>query len=276
MSIHDDSDLDLLERDLQKLAQPRGSDAELHLALRGQLAKTWQARSPRRRPPRRVALGWSAVATAAATIALVVVVTTAGSGGPGVAQAAIVHHALTAVTPPANEILHEEVVGAQNGAAIAAEWWQQTSPPYASRGIKGSAGHQGEFGDNGTTSFMYDPTTNTIYEQSDSSRPTFTDPVSQVRNELARGQAQSVGTVVVGGATLYKIDLPGGLVGYFDPNTFQPRYLDDPQRDGSVVRLRVVAYEYLPMTSANQALLSVTAQHPTAHVEVGQGGQPGK
>lgn len=278
MATNDEPKLELLERDLQALAQPRDGDAELHFALRAQLAKTWQARAPRRRLSRRAALGWSAVAAAAATIALVTFVTTSGSGGPGVAEAAIVHHALDAVTPPANEILHTKVVGTQNGVAIAAESWQQTSPPYASRGVKGPVGHQGEFADNGTTSFAYDPSTNTIYEQpSTDSRPlTFRDPVSLVRQELALGQARSVGTVVIADARLYKIDLPGGLVTYVDVNDFQPRYLDDPQQDGSVVRLHVVAYEYLPMTPSNRALLSVTAQHPTAHVEPGPSGQPRK
>jgi hypothetical protein len=157
----------------------------------------------------------------------------------------------------------------QNGVQVQAEWWQETSPPYASRGIKGSAGHQGEFSDNGTTSLEYESGTNTITEQRDSSPPTFTDPVSQVRQELARGEAHVAGTVVIGGTSLYKIDLPNGLVGYFDTNDFLPRYLDDPQRDGSVVRLRVVAYEYLPMTVPNEALLSITAQHPTAHIVAG-------
>ena len=48
-------------------------------------------------------------------------------------------------------------------------------------------------------------------------------------------------------------------MGYFDTSDYRPRYMDDPQRDGSVVRLRVVAYEYLPMTASTRALLSVTA-----------------
>jgi hypothetical protein len=213
---------------------------------------------------------------AAAAVAAVAIVGTAGSGGPADASAAIVHRVLRAVTPPANEILHTEVVGLQNGVTVVGVTWQETSPPYASRGLKGEAGHQGEFGDNGTTSFEYDPSANTIYEQHDSSRPTFADPVSQVRQELASGQAHLTGTVRIDGASLYKIDLPHGLVGYFDAGDYRPRYLDDPQRDGSVVRLRVAAYEYLPMTAANRALLSVTEQHPGARVIVGGTGESGK
>jgi hypothetical protein len=140
---------------------------------------------------------------------------------------------------------------------------------YASRVIKGPVGREGEAGDNGTTSFNYDPGTNTIIEQPDSSPSTPIDPVSEVRQELASGQAQVAGTVVIGGSSLYKIDLPNGLVGYFDTNDYRPRYMDDPQRNGSVVRVRVATYEYLPMTASNRALLSVTAQHPTARIVAG-------
>jgi hypothetical protein len=43
-------------------------------------------------------------------------------------------------------------------------------------------------------------------------------------------------------------------------------YLDNPQRDGSVVRTRVVTYAELPMTSYNAKLLSITAQHSDARV----------
>ena len=277
MTRHDDLSLRVLERDLEKLAAPREEDERVRLALRAQLAASLRPRPRRRRVlSRRIALGLPAGAAVAAAIALVTVVGTTGSGGPAIASAAIVHHALNAVTPPANEVLHVKVVGTQNGVAIAAETWQQTSAPYASRGLKGAVGRQGEFGDNGTNSFEYDPRTNTIYEQPDSSPQPFADPVSQIREELAAGQAQNVGTVVLDGKPLYKIDLPHGLVGYFDQNDFQPRYLDDPQRDGSVVRLRVVAYQYLPMTPSNRALLSVTAQHPTARIDTNPHAGTGK
>jgi hypothetical protein len=272
MTMHDDSQLELLERDLRALAEPREKDERLRLVVRSHVAAGATPR-PRRRWTR-IALGAAAVAAVAA--AVVALVGASGSSGPTVADAAVIHHALTAVTWPRNAILHDEVVGVQNGVPVAAEFWQETSPPYASRGMKGPAGHQGEFGDTGTTTLDYNPATNTISEQPDSSRPTFTDPVSQVRQELASGQAQVAGTVVIGGASLYKIDLPHGLVGYFDTTDYRPRYLDDPQRDGSVVRLRVVAYAYLPMTASNRTLLSVTAQHPTAHIVTGSTSGSGK
>jgi len=266
MTMHDESNLQLLEGDLQALAKEQENDERLRLALRRQLAERLQPRSSRRLS-RRIGFGLAAAA-AAALAAIAALVGTGGSGGPGLANAAIIHHAIKAVSCPANRILHVKVVGVQNGVAIAGETWQETSAPYADRGIKGEVGHQGEAAENGTITSQYDPGTNTIYEQPDSSSPTFNDPLSQVRKELAKGAAQVDGSVVIDGVSLYKISLPNGLVGYFDKNDYMPRYLDDPQRDGGdVVRLRVAAYEYLPMTPANRALLSISAQHPGARID---------
>ena len=81
---------------------------------------------------------------------------------------------------------------------------------------------------------------------------------------------------MIGGSSLYKIDLPYGLIGYFATNDYRPRYMDDPQRDGSMVRVRVAAYEYLPMTSSSRTLLSVTAQHPTARIVTSSNSGSGK
>jgi hypothetical protein len=275
MTMNDDSNTQVLERDLRTLAGPRGEDEQVRLALRAQLEARVRPR-PRRRLTTRVALGSAAAVATAAAIAVVALIGTTGSAGPATADAAIIHLTLKAVTPPANGILHAKVVGAQNGVQVTGETWQQTSAPYAGRGIKGPAGRQGESGDNGTTSFRYDPGTNTIYEQPDSSPPTFADPISQVRQQLAAGRAQVVGTVVIDGTSLYKINLPNGMVGYFDATDYGPRYLDDPQRDGTVIRLRVVAYQYLPMTPANRALLSVTAQHPSARIATDSSAASGK
>jgi hypothetical protein len=55
-----------------------------------------------------------------------------------------------------------------------------------------------------------------------------------------------------------------------------PTYLDNPQRDGSVVRTRVVTYEELPTTSDNAKFLSITAQHPDARVSTNAAGAPTK
>jgi hypothetical protein len=269
MTMHDDSDLQLLERDLRRLAEPQPQDERVRLAVRRQLAAQLRPRRQPRRLPVRIAVGASAAVAAMAAIALVIVIGTGSSGGPSVADAAIIHHALRAVTPPANQILHTKLVGMQNGVPVANEVWRQTAPPYAGRAIK----DREEFSNNGTTWFEYDPATNTIYQHPGSPPPP-SDPVAQVRQELASGQAQVNGTVVIDGASLYKIDLPHGLVGYFDTRNYAPRYLDNPQRDGTVIRLRFAAYEYLPMTSSNRGLLSVTAQHPSARIDTNPNDAP--
>ena len=272
MTMHDDPDLRLLERDLQQLAEPRDEDERVRLAVRAELEARLRPRPlPRRRRRRslRLAVAASAVTAAAAAALLATVIGTSGSGGPAVADAAIIHHALSAMTPPAGEILHTKMVSTQNGVTLEAEVWRQTASPYAGRGIKGPLGHQAEFSNDGTTSFDYDPRTNTIYKRPDSPPPPSSDPVSRARQELANGHARVDGTVVIDGVSLYRIHLADGLVGYFDTKSYAARFIDDTQRDGSVVRQRVVAFEYLPMTPSNRDLLSVTAQHPGARVESG-------
>jgi hypothetical protein len=268
---------DELERDLKTLAEPQQADELLRLAIRAQLGEQLRVR-PRRRVRTRLTFAAAAAAVAAAAIAaaIVALIGTGGSRGLAAADAAIIHHAIRAITSPANSIVHVKEAGVQNGTPVAAEWWQQTSPPYANRVIKGPVGQQSEGADNGTTSFQYDAGTNTIYESSDSSPPTLIDPISIVRDELENGTAQVAGTVTIDGTALYEIDLPNGVVGYFDRSDYQPIYLDNRQRDGSVVRVRVVAYEQLPMTPENEMLLSVTAQHPTASVETTPNKAPGK
>ena len=250
-------------------SSPSERQASERQALRRQLVGQLRPR-PRRRPRMRIFAGVSAV-SAAAAIALVALVGSTGSGGPTAADAAIIHYALRAVTPPAGEILHTKVVGTQNGMTFAVEVWRQTAPPYAGRAIK----DQMEFSDNGTTSFDYDHATNTIYERPDSSpRPAPNDPVAQIRQELASGQAQVKGTVVIEGTSLDKIDLPRGFVGYFDTSNYTPRYVDVPRRGRAVVRFRVKVYKYLPMTPANRDLLSVTAQHPGARIDTNPSDAP--
>jgi hypothetical protein len=267
MTMHDDLDLELLERDLRQLAEPREDDEQIRLAIRAQLDGRLRPRPHRRRRvSRRIAFGASAVSAAAAAV-LVLVVGTNGSGGPTAADAAIIHHALTAVTPPAGDILHTKVTGVHGGVTFVNEVWRQTAPPYAGRAIK----DREEFSISGTTESDYDPATNTIYEHPTpvSQRP-FADPVAKIRQELASGQAHVNATVVIDGASLYEVDMPDGTVGYFDTRTYALRYIDVPQ----VGRLRVIVYEYLPMTAANHALLSVTAQHPSARIDTNPSDAP--
>lgn len=257
---------DELERDLLTLADPRPDDAQLRLALRATLSEQLQQRRGRPRR-RRLALGSAALTAAALAAAIVAVV---GTGGPSSADAAILAHVSRTMSPPANLIVHVKENGAlSDGTPVVVEWWQATNPPYALRLIKGQGDQLGEGAADGTTSFQYDPETNTIYQQPESDPPRLVDPIESVRAGLADGTAQVDGTVTIDGRSLYKIEMPDGVVGYFDKSDYRPVYLDNPQRGGDAVRTKVTAYEELPLTSENRKLLSITAQHPRATVATG-------
>jgi hypothetical protein len=108
----------------------------------------------------------------------------------------------------------------------------------------------------------------TIYQQPSSKAPTLVDPVeTDCPRELTTGTAKVAGTVTINGQSLYEIELANGVVGYFDQSNYRPVYLDNPQGDKTVVRTHVLAYEELPLTSENERLVSLTAQHPDARVE---------
>jgi hypothetical protein len=210
-------------------------------------------------------------APAAAAVAALVLVGTAGEGGPSVADAAIIHRADAALSPPPNEILHTKLVG----DGVGAESWQLTSPPYTAVGMKGPLGQQQEQASDSTTSSVYDPASNTIQQHADSAPVAFDDPLSQVRQELHNGRAQVLGSTTTGGVPTYKIRFAtkdgfssDSLVAYVDKRTYRPILLSDPQRNGTIVELHVVALEYLPRTAANLRLLSLTARHPGARVVV--------
>lgn len=261
-----------LERDIKGLAEPHADDERVRLAIRATLGEQAHDR-PRILGRRRLVIGSIALAATVAGTAVLLIGTS--GAGPSSANAAILAHAAKAISPPANIIVHVKETGLQpNGTQATAEWWQETNAPYAIRLIKGTANPQGgsrgttdqqvETAANGTTFSEYDAGTNTIYQRPDSTSPTLIDPLETVRAELAAGTAQVAGTVTIGGQSLYKIKLPNGVVGYFDPTSYLPVYLDNQQRDGSVVRTKVITYEELPITSQNQSLLSITAQHPRA------------
>jgi hypothetical protein len=262
-----------LERDLKTLAESRPDDERLRLALRATLGERLQTRPKRRRP--RILLAASAVAAATAAVAVVALTGTGGSGGPSSADAAILAHAARAISPPANIIVHIRETGVQaDGTQVMAEWWQETNAPYAIRLIKGPIGGLIEVASDGTTHSQYDPATNTVYQQPDSKSPTLIDPIETVRAELSSGTAHVAGTVVIDGQSLYKIEVPGGVVGYFDRTDYRPVYLDNPQADGTNVRTRVTAYEELPSNAGNNRLLDVMAQHPDARIQTGPAPAP--
>ncbi len=277
---------DQLERDLKTLAEPQADDERLRLAIRATLGEQLQER-PKIRRRARLLLGSAAITAATLAAAAVALIGTGGSG-PASANAAILAHVVRAISPPANIIVHVKQAGLQHdGTQVAAEWWQETNPPYAIRLIKGAAGQQVDAKGNaggqqvesaadGTTFSQYDAGTNTIYQRPDSTSPTLIDPIETVRAGLTHGKAQVAGTVTIDGQSLYKIELPNGVVAYFDRTDYRPVYLDNPQRDGSVVRTRVITYEELSITPENEVLLNITAQHPRASIKTGTPATPTK
>jgi hypothetical protein len=254
-----------LERDLEMLAEPREADDHLRLTIRARLGEQMLVRYKHQRRPW-LSLSSAAAAAAAAAAAIVLLGWPGGSAGPSAADAAIIRHALRAITSPGNEIVHVKEIGVQDGTPVAVEWWQQTSPPHALRMIKGPVGRQAEAANNGTTAFQYDAKTNTVLETPASSAAALVDPIAGVRHQLARGGAQVAGTTTIDGKAMYKIQLPTGVIAYFDTTDYRPMYLDNPQANGSVVRTRVVTFEELPINPSNAKLLNLAAQHPDARV----------
>jgi hypothetical protein len=278
---------DELESDLKALAAPQAEDERLRIAIRTTLGDQRRVR-PKVGRRRRPLLGLAAVSAAALAAAGALLIGTSGVA-PSSANAAILAHVVRAISPPANMIVHVKEVGAQDGGTqVSVEWWQETNPPFAIRLIKGTAGQQvvdakGNAGGgqvesaaDGTTSTEYDAGTNTISERPDSTSPTLIDPVESVRAGLTQGTAQVAGVVTIDGRSLYEIALPDGVIGYFDHADYRPVYLDNPQRDGSVVRTRVTTYEELSTTPENKLLLSISAQHPRASVDTAPPPESGK
>ncbi|HEY1690448.1 MAG TPA: hypothetical protein VGF95_16465 [Solirubrobacteraceae bacterium] len=104
------------------------------------------------------------------------------------------------------------------------------------------------------------------------------DPVSELRTALAEGRAHEAGTTQLEGRTVERIDFdppaagtPTNLVdpqyvyshsyAYVEPETFHPVEI---VLNGSYYR--VLAYEYLPATTANLELANIEAQHPNATI----------
>ena len=251
---------DQLERDLTSLAEPHADDDRLRLSIRATLREQVRP-APRRRT--RLAFGFGAIAAATVAAAIVALIGTGGSS-----DAAILAHVVHASSPPANLVVHLKETGTQpDGTQVSAEWWQETNAPYAMRLIKGVSGQSNETSVDGTTESTYDAATNTVYQQPDSSPSALVDPIETMRAGLTDGTAHVAGTVTIGGRSLYKIELPNGVVGYFDKTSYRPVYIDNPQRDGSIVRTEVTAYDELPLNAQNEKLVSITEQHPGARVQ---------
>jgi hypothetical protein len=93
--------------------------------------------------------------------------------------------------------------------------------------------------------------------------PAFRDQVLEL---LKSGGARVVGHKTIDGRDTIEISSDDGhTVYYVDPGSYQPVELDTHGTDGGT-KLRFREYEWLPI-AGNADLLSLTAQHPAAHID---------
>jgi hypothetical protein len=126
-----------------------------------------------------------------------------------------------------------------------------------------------ESADSGTVSSTYDPATGTITERPDATPAQFTNLFALLGQALASGQARVIGTATISGQQVYEIALADGGKGFFRIGSYQPVLLEVPSRTGQLVTYSVSVFEYLPATTANLSLLSLSDQHPGAQVVQG-------
>jgi hypothetical protein len=160
-------------------AAPSDADTDAALRILLESGPPFDARAASRPPSgrysRRVVLRAGIGVSAAGAVAFGVVNVLPSSGPGQVATAsadAVIRHALDALTPTTGSILHVDVIGSQtNSDGSTVTWgdqsWKQNSAPYDSRQIQTSP--QGTTVQTATidgTEQLYDPATDTVYEQS--------------------------------------------------------------------------------------------------------------
>jgi hypothetical protein len=197
-----------------------------------------------------------------------------GGPGPRLADAAILRSAAAALTPPPGTIMHVRALVSLDGqAGQLYELWAQADSPFAYRLIK--FGH--EMAWTGTAYADYDPATNTITTSAGSTPKTSVDIAASLRALLQTGQARVDGATTVDGAAAYQITVSGQGPGWFSglangvydvaQSDYHPLLVQTHVVCSSTDCAETVSfqtYEYLPATSANLALLDLSAQHPGA------------
>lgn len=245
------------------------------------------ARARRRHP---LVLRLAAAGAAAVTAVFAVGAANLVTGrGPSIVERA------AAALASSGGILHvrlEQTTG--DGTVWLSESWQSTSSPFEARQIETIGGRRFETEYAGGTMRVYDEHTNTIYDgavqKGDPSRQKEGSPAKakEVAEEppreagqtaplaeklrksvlalLESGEARVDGHELVDGRDAIRIVSGDGALTYLvEPTTFDPiEWRRNKGGAGSVMRFPV--YEELPVTEANDGLLSIAAQHPTAPV----------
>ena len=240
--------------------------SQLHAAIERDLARGTRTGRLKRR-----ALALSVPATAAAATTATVLLTAGGASGPSLASAAIIRHVRAELTAPAGSILHESAtVTLPDGSSMPFELWTQPGTGVY-RVIKDGQ----EVSLSGTENEIYDASTNTVtvsplpaaIHQREVSRGV--DLADELKRMVDSGQATATPTTYHG-IPAYELSLkPSGdtlLNGtaYVARSDYRPLEIDYTSHRGAKVVFS--AYEHLPATPANDALLAVTSAHPGATV----------
>src|SRR5688500_15190658 len=233
----------------------------------------------RTRVPRPRLLVTSAALAIAAGVALFV--TAPWGGSPD-----FLAKAQAALTPPTGTVLHAKWrFGRPRGTrrdqcAIGSEVWIDQKPPYRYRVLRPFPGPAFCSTSRPTTAEIggtlrsrralkfVPPNTLRAHARAISIR----DPLQRLRDALRAGTAVDDGQTQLDGRTVQRIR-DGDESWYVDPQTFHPIEVHQirvcpgdlpPDHCRSVVS--ILAYEYLPPTTANLALTNIRAQHPNATI----------
>ena len=244
---------------------------ELHAAIERDLARGTRTGRLKRR-----ALALSVPATAAAATTATVLLTAGGASGPSSASAAIIRHVRAELTAPPGSILHESAtVTLPDGSSMPFELWEQTGGTGSGTGVYRVIKGGQEVSLSDTENEIYDPSTNTVtvsplppaIHQLEVSKGG--DPAAELKRTVESGQATATPTTY-NGIPAYELSVNSSSdtllsgTAYVARSDYRPLELDSASHPGTKVVFS--AYEYLPATLANDALLAVTSAHPGATV----------
>ncbi len=245
--------------------------SQLHGAIERDLARGTRTGRLKRR-----ALALSVPATAAAATTATVLLTAGGASGPSLASAAIIRHVRAELTvAPPGSIRHESaIVTLPDGSSMRFELWAQTDGTGNATGVYRVIKFGQEVSLSETENEIYDPSTNTVtvsplppaIHQREVSRGV--DLADELKRMVDSGQATATPTTY-NGIPAYELSVNSSSdtllngIAYVARSDYRPLEIDTASNGGKIV---FSAYEYLPATPANDALLAVTSAHPGATV----------
>jgi hypothetical protein len=239
---------------------------QLHDAIERDLARAGLLARLKRR-----ALALAVPATAAAATAAALLLSAGGGAGPALANAAIIRHVRAELTAPPGLILHEAATVTLRGSATLFELWAQTGGTGVYRVIKDGQ----EVSQSATQNEIYDPSRHTVtvsplppqVHAREVSRSG--DLAAELKQMVNSGQATATRTTYHG-IPAYELRLHASAdqflngTAYVAQSDYRPLEIDSSASRGE--KIVFSAYEYMPATPANDALLAVATAHPGATV----------